>query len=315
VRATALDPQWPEPLVQRAAIAHARANLTRDPAEIRARADSGLHYASLALQLDPRDASALEMRARLTYDPVSAGLVRNQTDIDAILDKSERDLRDAVSFEPRRATAWHGLSVIEFAKKNVSEAMVAARKAYETDSYLRAAPAILWAMYQMSYNLEQFSDAIHWCDEGHRRFPVNPAFVRCRLYLAFTNAVTPDPNEAWRLRRDLEQITPKPLWEYRKREAEIITSIVLYRANLSDSAHRVLERTAAGPDIDPRGELVALRALAHEFFGETDKAITLIEEAFATHPEHRAGFGRMNSWWWRDLQKSPRYKTLIASGR
>jgi hypothetical protein len=170
-------------------------------------------------------------------------------------------------------------------------------------------------MWQMSYNLEQFSDAIHWCDEGHRRFPANPAFIRCRLYLLFTKAVTPDPDEAWHLVHDLEQITPKSRWEYQKREAEIITSIVLYRANLSDSAHHVLDRTAAGPDIDPRGELIALRALAHEFFGETDQAIDLIEQAFATLPEHRAGFGRMNAWWWRDLQKSPRFKTLIASGR
>jgi len=313
--ATELDPKWPEPLVQRATIAHARAHLTRDPNAIRAHADSGLFFVGRALELDPRDASALEMRARLTYVPVSAGLVRNQRDIDAILDKSERDLRDAVALAPRRATAWQALGVIEDAKKNVAEAMVASRKAYETDAYLRAAPAILSQMITTSYNLEQFSDAIHWCDEGHRRFPANPVFVRCRLFMLLTKALTPDPDEAWRVVRDLERLTPKAKWEYQKREAEILTSIVLYRANLSDSAHHVLARTEAGPEIDPRGELIAMRALAHEFFGEIDQSITLIEQAFATHPEHRAGFGRMNAWWWRDLQKSPRYKTLIASGR
>jgi TolB-like protein len=315
VQAAELDPQWPEPLVQRATIANAMAHLTRDPNAIRAHSDSGLLYVARALELDPRDASALEMRARLTYVPVSAGLVRNQPDIDAILDKSERDLRNAVALAPRRATAWQALGVIEDAKKNVAEAMVAVRKAYETDAYLRAAPAILSQMITTSYNLEQFSDAIHWCDEGHRRFPARPVFVRCRLYLLLTKALTPDPDEAWRLVRDLERITPKPKWEYQKREAEILTSIVLYRADFSDSAHHVLARTEAGSDIDPRGELISLRALAHEFFGEIDQSITLIEEAFATHPEHRAGFGRMNAWWWRDLQKSPRYKTLIASGR
>jgi eukaryotic-like serine/threonine-protein kinase len=315
IRAAEIDPKWPEPLVQRATIAHARTRLTRDSKAIRAQADSGLVYVARALELDPRDASALEMRARLTYDPVSAGLVRNQRDIDAILDKSERDLRDAVAIEPRRATAWQALGVVEDAKKNVAEAMVASRKAYETDAYLRAAPAILSQMITTSYNLEQFSDAIHWCDEGHRRFPANPVFVRCRLFMLLTKALTPDPDEAWRVVGELERLTPKAKWEYQKREAEILTSIVLYRANLSDSAHHVLARTEAGPDIDPRGELIAMRALAHEFFGEIDQSITLIEQAFATHPEHRAGFGRMNAWWWRDLQKSPRYKTLIASGR
>jgi len=314
-RAAFLDAQWAQPLVNRAAIAHARALMARaDPPTVRARSDSGLAYVSRALALDPRNASAFEMRARLTFDPVDAGLVRNQREIDQNLDKAERDLRDALSFSPRRATAWQALSVIEFAKKNVSEAMVAARKAYETDAYLRSAPAILRDMFWTSYNLEQFTDAIHWCDEGHRRFSSNPMFVRCRLYLLFTKAVTPNPDEAWRAVRELEKISPKATWEFRRREAEIVTSIVLHRANMSDSAHRVLARTEAGPDIDPRGDLVPLRALAHEFFGETDQAITLIEQALATHPEHRAGFGRMSAWWWRDLQNNPRFRTLIASG-
>jgi tetratricopeptide (TPR) repeat protein len=289
--------------------------MTKEPTAIRVAVDSGLAQVSRALVLDPQDADALEMRARLTFDPVAAGLVRNQRDIDQILDKVERDLRDALALSPRLATAWQELSVVEDAKKNVAEAMVAARKAYETDSYLRSAPSILWAMYSTSYNLEQFTDAIHWCDEGHRRFPKSPAFVRCRLYLLFTKAETPNPDEAWRAVAELEKINPKPTWEFRKREAEIVTSIVLYRANMSDSAHRVLARTEAGSDIDPRGELVPLRALAHEFFGETDQAITLIEQALTTHPEHRAGFGRMNAWWWRDLQSNPRFNTLIASGR
>jgi len=314
-RAGSLDAQWPQPLVTRAAIAESRARMTKEPTAIRAAVDSGLAYVSRALTLDPQDADALEVRARLRFAPVAAGLVRNQRDIDQILDQVERDLRDALTLSPRLATAWQALSVVEDAKKNVAEAMVAARKAYETDAYLRSAPSILWALYSTSYNLEQFTDAIHWCDEGRRRFPNTPAFVRCRLYLLFTKAVTPNPDEAWRAVGDLEKITPKPAWEYRKREAEIITSIVLYRANMSDSAHHVLARTEAGPDIDPRGELVSLRALAHEFFGETDQAITLIEQALATHPEHRAGFGRMNAWWWRDLQSNPRFKTLIASGR
>jgi tetratricopeptide (TPR) repeat protein len=255
------------------------------------------------------------MRARLSYFPVPAGLVPNQHDIDEILDKAEADLRNAVTYAPRQASAWQMLSVIEFAKKNDPEAMVAARRAYETDSYLRSAPAILASLWSTSYNLEQFSDAIRWCDEGHRRFPSNPTFVRCRLYDMITKAVTPDPDEAWRQTKALAALMPKAGAEYGKREGEILTSIVLARANYSDSAHHVLARTDAGTDIDPRGELVGLRALAHVFFGEQNEAISLIEEALTTHPDHRAGFGKMNMWWWRDLQNNPRFKTLAASGR
>jgi tetratricopeptide (TPR) repeat protein len=269
-----------------------------------------------ALAIDPRSAAALEMDARLRFDPVQLGMIPSQHDIDQILDGAAHDLRDAVTFAPRRATAWHLLSVVEYAKKNVPEAMVAARRAYETDSYLRAAPAILWTLFSSTYALEQFSDAIRWCDEGRRRFPTDPKFARCQLFLAITKAVTPDPDEAWRETAALETLSPPKTHEYAKREGEVFTSIVLYRANLRDSANLVLSRTAgAGPDIDPRGELMGLRALAYEFFGEQDKAIDLLEQYLSTHPEHRAGFARANNWWWRDLQTNARFKTLIASGR
>jgi serine/threonine-protein kinase len=313
--AATLDRQWPQPLVDRAAIAESRTHLTKDPARFKAADDSGLAYVAGALAIDPRNAPALEMRARLLFDPVQAGMVPSQHDIDQILDRAGHDLRDVVTFAPRRATAWQMLSVVEYANKNVPEAMVAARRAYETDAYLRSAPAILWTLWSSTYALERFGEAIRWCDEGRRRFPADPKFVRCELYDATTKTVTANPDEAWREVSELEQLSPAKSREYVKREGQVFTSIVLYRANMRDSANHVLARTSAGPDIDPRGELLGLQAFAHVYFGEPDKAIDLLEQYLTTHPEHRAGFARSNNWWWRDLQNNPRFKTLIASGR
>jgi serine/threonine-protein kinase len=311
-----LDDHWAQPLIDQAWVASDRARLTKDPKAIKATIDSGLTDVAGALALDSRNPDALEMRARLTYYPVSAGLVANQHDIDETLDRAEKDLRDVVTFAPRQASAWYLLSVVEFAKKNVPEAIMAAHQAYDADAYLRSAPAILSTLWANSYNLEQFSDAIRWCSEGGQRFPTNPLFVRCRLYLMVTKAVPPDPAEAWRQVNTYEQLTPAANREYAKREGEILTSIVLYHANLADSAHHVLARAANPPaTVDPRGELLALQALAHTFFGEQDTAITLLEKALTSFPEHRAGFGKVNFWWWRPLQDNPRFKTLIASGR
>jgi serine/threonine-protein kinase len=313
--AARLDDKWAQPLISRGTIWLARSRASKDPKVIAAAIDSGLAAGSAALTLDPRNPAALELRATLTYARVQAGLVSNQHDIDQLNNRAEHDLRDVVSQSPRQASAWYVLSLVEFAKKNVPEAMVTARRAYETDAYLRAAPNILSMMWSTSYNLEQFADAIKWCDEGRRRFPRNPSFVRCQLYLMLTKAIVPNPEDAWRQVRALEVITPPANWEYTRREAEILTSIVLARAGLSDSAHHVLSRTEAPTEIDPRGELLALRALAHTFFGEHDQAISLIEQALATHPDHRAGFGKVNFWWWRELQQNPRFKTLVATGR
>lgn len=310
-----LDRSWPQPLIMRATVALRRARLVKDKNEIGAQIDSGVAAATAALALDPRSAGALEARGALNDQRVASALLPSQHDIDVTLDGAEADLHNAVSIAPRRATAWYQLSLVEGAKKNQSEAMVASRRAYETDAYLREAPSILFQMWATSYNIEQFSDAIHWCDEGRRRFPASPAFVRCRLYLMVTKAVTPNPSDAWAQVQALQKISPPARWEYYRRESEILTSIVLARAQLTDSARHVLARTDAGPDIDPHDELVAVRALAHEYLGDNDEAISLLEQALTAHPDHRAGFGKNNFWWWRDLQNNPRFKTLIASGR
>jgi hypothetical protein len=96
---------------------------------------------------------------------------------------------------------------------------------------------------------------------------------------------------------------------------QIFTAIVLGRAGLRDSAEHVLERSRAGTDIDPRGELIGYEALARTFLGEHNQAITLLERYLTAHPEHRAGFAKVNSWWWRDLQKDPRFKIVAGMGR
>ena len=58
-----------------------------------------------------------------------------------------------------------------------------------------------------------------------------------------------------------------------------------------------------------------LEALARTFLGERDAAITQLERYLTSHPDHRAGFAKVNAWWWRDLQQEPRFKTLAATGR
>jgi len=316
-RASRLDARWAEPLVERGDIAYRKARLTKDQKQISGLVTTGLDFATRAVALDPRSARALEVRGTLAYYRIQAGLVPDQVEAGRVVDAAERDLREAVNINPRQATAWYVLSVLEYGpgRKNVVEASADARRALEADAYLRAAPSILYRLWATSYDLEQFPDAIRWCTEGQRRFPTDPRFVRCRLYLMLTKAVDPDPDEAWRLVSELQKTTPKQEWEFSRREAQILVSIVLGRAKLADSAHHVLAASRAGADIDPRGELMGLEALAHTFFGERTEAISTLEQYLTSHPDHRAGFGKVNAWWWRDLQEDPRFKTLAATGR
>jgi hypothetical protein len=77
----------------------------------------------------------------------------------------------------------------------------------------------------------------------------------------------------------------------------------------------VIDRARASTQIAPRGELIGLEALVDTFLGEHEKAITTLEHYLSNFPEHRAGFGKVNAWWWRDLQKYPRFQALAATGR
>jgi hypothetical protein len=167
----------------------------------------------------------------------------------------------------------------------------------------------------MSYDLEQFAGAIDWCSLGSRRFPSDPRFVYCKLFLMVSKAVPADPREAWRLVDDLHRLTPPQEWDYHHSESQLLVAVVLARAGLRDSAHHVIDRSRVGRDIDPKGELIGLEALPRTFLGEREQAITLLEQYLTSNPEHRAGFAKLNTWWWRDLQNDPRFKALVATGR
>jgi hypothetical protein len=164
-----------------------------------------------------------------------------------------------------------------------------------------------------SYDIGQFADAIHWCDLGEQRFPKNPIFIRCQLYLLVSPAVHKDPSEAWRLVGEVTRLTPKQDAEYARREGEILAAVAIGRAGLRDSADRVLARARPNAKIDPEGELTGLEAMARAKLGENDEAFTLLERFLVNHPDHR-DFTKANPWWWEELRKDPRFSKLLGAG-
>jgi tetratricopeptide (TPR) repeat protein len=219
-----------------------------------------------------------------------------------------------VTSDPSRASAWSSLAFVYYQKPDLVEATLAARRAYEEDAYLSEAPDILWRLYNTAYDNEQFVDAVHWCDEGRRRFPESPRFVQCQLWLFTTPARAPDGAAAWRLVDELKKRTPTREWPYTGREAQMLVAAALGRAGQLDSARRVLERARADADVDPERELVGTEAFIRTLLGDRDEAIRLIKVYLTTHPEHRAGLAASQSWMWRSLRDDPRYKALVGTG-
>jgi serine/threonine-protein kinase len=317
-RAAAVDPAWVQPPIARAAIAYQRARFQRpQPPLVSASIDSGMSHVARALTIDPRSSDALELRGKLQYLRIEQQLVLEGPEWKRTLDRAEADLRAAVDLNPLQAGAWVTLSSLAYKKQNVQDALGAAQKAYAADAYLTNARDVLRRLFWTSHDIEMFPDAAKWCAEGHRRFPRDPSFVECRLWMLTTKAMPPDPDEAWKLVDAMRALTPPGDSARAGRHARIVASAVLARAGLADSARRVLVRARGTPEIDPRRELQGDEAIARVFLHDYDEAIGLLESYLAANPEHRKGFATNTSLWWKDptLQAHPRFKALIAGAR
>jgi serine/threonine-protein kinase len=307
--AALLDRKWPDPLLERSAIALRKARVASAPKQVRALLDTAIAFANTALTVDPRSAWALELRGTAHYERVRRELIVEQADIDRIVALAESDVRQAVAIDPRRASAWNELSIIEYGKTNVVEANAAARRAYEADAYLSATPDILARLWATSYDLEEFPDATHWCDVGRTRFQHDPRFVRCRLWLMLPPGSGARPSDAWDLVEQYTRITPKQNLPFATSEAQSLAAVVLGRAGLRDSADHVLERVRLGKDVDPEGDLFAIQAISRTLLGERDQALKALERYLTNHPDHRV----LKAWWWRDLREDPRFKKLAGA--
>jgi serine/threonine-protein kinase len=317
-RAESRDPGWIDPVTLRGAVDVSRVRAASAPLAARRWIDDGIGHAARALARAPRDADALELRGTLRYMRWALGLAPDPRDAAALLRGAEEDLKAATTLDPTKATAYGMLSQVYDQKDDMVEAKLAAQRAYEEDAYLTGADRVLWRLYATSYDLEQFADAAHWCEEGQRRFPANPLFVRCRLWLFTTSARPPDAAEAWREMEELRRRTPADDWPFREREARILVAAALARAGQSDSARRVLEHARADAVVDPQRELLSFEAFVRTLLGtEGDRAeaFRLLRIYVAANPAHRAGFADSQSWWWKPLRDDPRWAELVGGAR
>jgi serine/threonine-protein kinase len=313
-RAVATDARWSTPLVGRGRVALALAQGTKAEVEAATAMRRARELAQQALQLDPNSADALVLRGTARLEQWTRHLEPDPKAAATLLAEAEADLKRATGLAPGNALAWSNLARVYYQKPNLIEATLATRRAYEADAYLANADALLWRLYVTAYDTESFLDAKQWCDEGRRRFPENPQFVRCQLWLFTTSARDPDAAAAWQLVDTLKARTPAKEWPYLGREAQMLAAAAIGRAGMKDSAGRVLERARAGPDVDPDRELLTAEAFIRDLLGQRDEALDLLKQYLIARPEHRKGFAVSQSWWWRGLRADPRFKELVGTG-
>jgi hypothetical protein len=310
-QAELVDAQWAQPSVLRGRIAYRRAQLAAS-SEVHQAVDwirTGLDHVERALAVKPNQAEALQVRGMLKY---LHHLLRAEPDpeADRALHREARaDLERAVSLDPRLSGAHAILSHL-YLGSDPASSVLAGRRAFEEDAYVENAQAVLWRLVLGHYNLEQFTEARRWCEEGHRRFGEHHRFTVCQLLLLTTDGEPADPDRAWQLVARIATLAPPHRADWERLRGEMLVAGVLARAGKQDSARSVLVRASrqVSPELDPDRFLYSLEAYIRTLLGDDDGAIDVLRRVAAANPT--AAFE--TEWWWRSLRSNPRYHELLA---
>jgi eukaryotic-like serine/threonine-protein kinase len=307
-----MDPEWTDPLLVRARLAFRWGELSVDePAEALEMFGLAIERANAVIAREPNNGMAHYVRGLTQYVMWNYGLLTDPVEAARAFDAAEQDLETAVQYEATLASAWNILSQIRSQKADIVGANIAARSAYESDQFLSSAESVLRTLYTTSYDLENFGQAISYCDEGRKRFPDNELFTECQLWLMATRNVEPDPERAWEIRSTYLDMVGHD--ERAAISSQLVVAMILARADLPDSARAVAARSQASPAIDPTRELLGVEALVYLELDDPDTAMDRLSVYLTASPEHRSGWRWTSHWWWRELQDNPEFQRLMGS--
>lgn len=310
VSAIDLEPDWIEPILMRGWIAYELGRLADSRAEAVALLDQAAAGAEAALAQDPNNGASYELRGTQAYFRWLIQVTPDHDQAAQLLAGARADLERAVQADPQLAGAYSTLSHLYYAVGDVAEAVLAGRRAYEEDAYLRVADAVLWRLYTASYDMEQRIQAERWCQEGYARFSHDRRFIECQLWLMTMPGGEPVVDDAWRLLAQLAEQTQEGD-EATMLRGRMIVGGVLARASMPDSARSVLRSARGGADVDPDQELLSLEAVMRVILGDRDEAVDLLRRYSAANPGHFTSESS-GHWWWRDLQSHPDFQALLS---
>jgi serine/threonine-protein kinase len=305
------DRSWAEPVIQRGWVALARATRLRGRAAAPAY-DSAIALADVILGREPRNLKALELRGTARFRYYEATITDNQDAWRRLLSGAREDLEAVVSADPDVATAQLTLSVLYYYFDDVRSALLAAQRAYEADYYLERADEVIDRIFFGSLDLGDFGTADRWCGRGATRFPGDPRFVICQLFLQVTPEFPADVARGWQLVGRLDSISAPT---FARAQARVLMGGVLARAGLADSARAVWTKTRSDVTsaVDPGRVLSALEAYTRTLAGDMDEAIELLKQAVVANPGHDFANTAGRYWWWNELRLHPRWREI--SGR
>ena len=319
-QASEVSDAWPEPVVQHARLVYERSRLADDSRGMEVMMGEARALAGQGLAIDPRNADALEIRGILTYLRYLFAMEPDHDAAEQLLVDAEADLQAATRVNPLQANAWNVLGHLYYQMDDIVEANLAARRAYEADAFLSAAPDILWRLWSTSYDLENRAQARQWCAEGRDRFPTNSRFYECGIWNMTSGAADADPDSAWTLFDAVMARTPEHSAEFARLQTRVLVAAAIGRHAmeegdllLADSARAVLRSSLGDAALDPGRDLLVTQAFAYTLLDDNEEAVDLLQEYLTFNPDRREGFVEHGHWWWRDLRRHPAFSRITGS--
>lgn len=322
------DAKWAEPAARRAALAYRRSRLAgSDASAIRKWVDVGMTHADHAVEVDANDADAYEVRGNLRYYPLVMALETDAVKRTAALSAARADLEKATTLNSRQAGAWATLSHLYYQIPSLSssDVAIAAQRALEADEFQASANLILSRLFLSAYDMEQFDRAEQWCDQARKRFPRDVRAVRCQLYMLTTPKTQANVVEAWRLADSAVAMVAPAAKPGERLTEDMLVAAVIARASVSapalvDSARRVAKRSEGTAEVDKTRDLAMRGAFVYSLLaGDKNKqekdlaeGIRLIKEYLAASPDKAAGLRQNAGWYYRSLEKDPRWRQAVG---
>jgi serine/threonine-protein kinase len=319
--AQALDSKWAEPATMRAGLAYRRSRLSAGkPDLIRKWIDTGLGLADQAVANDANNADAYEVRGNLRYWSWVAAIETDATKRESALLSAKADLEKSTSLNRNQAGAYATLSHLyyQIPSATPSDIYIAAQRALEADEFLSNANVIYSRLFLAAYDLAQFDKAEQWCTAARQRFPDDQKAVKCRLFLLTTKSDPASVALAWKIADSAVAMLP-PAQQPRERLTEdMLVAAVIAQAskaqpNLADSARHVARRSEGTPAIDPVRDATWFGAWVYTLLGDKEEAIRLLKQYLAANPQRTASLRADPGWYFRDLEKDPRYRQAVGA--
>ena len=279
------EPDWALPWVLRGRIADARATNALIRGDVRAGSQAierGIVMLdSVATRLNSPD--VYEMRGTLLYRQWLFG-IDDVAMANGTLQRADSDLRQALSLGHERSATYAARSGVMFSEGKYTEASVYARRAYDSNIFLRNSEEIITRLFNSALHEGDDAAANQWCGELQKLQPGRWPAVLCRIHLA---GFAPKLVDIKTLQTEIDHLVePPPIRQVMLPRLQAAYAISLAQVGMTDSARAILARVR-DKQSDPDVLLFSAFALAE--LHDAPQAHALLQKYLSEYRGTRSG--------------------------